>query len=211
MRLPGMCAQAQMAEPRQGVRLLSTGASEEDRSGCSGSRERRRERIQMGRPGRKPGGRAGPGNLGGLLPFPKEEPRRRGSSLTSLKAMSKGSLSLKDVTVDFTQDEWQQLDPAQKALYRDVMLENYGHLISVGFHITKPDMIRKLEQGEELWTERMFPSQSYLGVQVLYLHVHLHVHLQARRGHQIPLEMVGSYRVRAGNCTQDLWKSSQCS
>ncbi|KAF5924274.1 hypothetical protein HPG69_012527 [Diceros bicornis minor] len=75
----------------------------------------------------------------------------------------KGSVSFKDVTVDFTQEEWQQLDPAQKTLYRDVMLENYCHLISVGFHMTKPDMIRKLEQGEELWTtERIFPGQSCL-------------------------------------------------
>ncbi|KAF6289451.1 zinc finger protein 382 [Rhinolophus ferrumequinum] len=77
--------------------------------------------------------------------------------------MPQGSVSFKDVTVDFTQEEWQQLDPDQKALYRDVMLENYCHLISVGFHMTKPDMIRKLEEGEELWTtERIFPNQSYL-------------------------------------------------
>ncbi|XP_051063344.1 zinc finger protein 382 isoform X2 [Phodopus roborovskii] len=117
----------------------------------------------MGRPGRKPAGRAGPG----LFPFPKEEPRQQGSPLTNLKGMSKGSVSFKDVTVDFTQEEWQHLGPAQKALYRDVMLENYCHFISVGFHITKPDMIRKLEQGEELWTEKIFPSQSYLDEDVL--------------------------------------------
>ncbi|XP_035305134.1 zinc finger protein 382 isoform X4 [Cricetulus griseus] len=112
----------------------------------------------MGRPGRKPGGHAGPG----LFPFPKDEPRQRDSSLTNLKGMSKGPVSFKDVTVDFTQEEWQHLDPDQKALYRDVMLENYCHFVSVGFPITKPDMIRKLEQGKELWTERIFPSQSYL-------------------------------------------------
>jgi hypothetical protein len=32
-----------------------------------------------------------------------------------------------------------------------------------------------------------------------------------RRGHQIPLQVVVSHYLVAGNWTQDLWKCSQCS
>ena len=43
-----------------------------------------------------------------------------------------GSVSFTDLTVDFTQEEWEQLDPSQRILYMDVMLENYSNLLSVG-------------------------------------------------------------------------------
>nr|XP_012303603.1 KRAB domain-containing protein 4 isoform X2 [Aotus nancymaae] len=66
-------------------------------------------------------------------------------------AMSQESLTFKDVFVDFTLEEWQQLDSAQKNLYRDVMLENYSHLVSVGYLLAKPDMIFRLGPGDESW------------------------------------------------------------
>uniref|UniRef100_A0A9L0T5D9 Zinc finger protein 483 n=1 Tax=Equus caballus TaxID=9796 RepID=A0A9L0T5D9_HORSE len=79
----------------------------------------------------------------------QEEPSEEDKMVSVLpNTESWESVTFKDVAVNFSRGEWRKLEPFQKELYKEVLLENFRNLEFVGLPVSKLDLVSQLTWAE---------------------------------------------------------------
>ncbi|XP_005258687.1 zinc finger protein 584 isoform X4 [Homo sapiens] len=74
-----------------------------------------------------------------------------GEAEAQLDPSLQGLVMFEDVTVYFSREEWGLLNVTQKGLYRDVMLENFALVSSLGLAPSRSPVFTQLEDDEQSW------------------------------------------------------------